>query len=309
MVVQGHVAQQRLLQVLAAAEPVGFENIGNAAVEALDHSVGSGRSRLGQPVFNPQRLAKLVKLMAATGLALSGCKEPVRELLAVVGQQLVDFDRAGLVQSFEEGFCTGGRLVGLDGHKHPACGPVNGDKQVAPLGLVLHLGQILHVHVQVARLVALERFVGLLGRGRLQCIQIAYTVAAQAPIQSRTRDIRAEKFTRDGEQIIEWQQQRAAQVHDHCLLGGGELGLQAVRSVGTIGEDLSLLPFVNRLLGNTETLGQDTSGLNAGSDLGAHGGRSAGVFVQGNHHGLALPVVSCRDSINSCKTARAMKSG
>ena len=102
MVVQGHVAQQRLLQVLAAAEPVGFENIGNAAVEALDHSVGSGRSRLGQPVFNPQRLAKLVKLMAATGLALSGCKEPVRELLAVVGQQLVDFDRAGLVQGLKK---------------------------------------------------------------------------------------------------------------------------------------------------------------------------------------------------------------
>lgn len=55
--------------------------------------------------------------------------------------------------------------------------------------------------------------------------------------------------------------------------------------------------------------GQYASGFSAGSDLGTHDGRGAGGPVQGNHHGLALPVVGCRNLVKCCKKARAMKSG
>ena len=73
MVIQGHVAQQCLLQTLAAAEPVGLQNIGNTAIETLDHTIGSECPGLGQSVLYAEHLAQLVKLMLAAGLTLAGC--------------------------------------------------------------------------------------------------------------------------------------------------------------------------------------------------------------------------------------------
>ena len=144
MVVQGYIAQQGLLHVLAAIEPVRLEHIGNAAIESFDHAIGSRCSGLGQPVFDSQFLAQPVELMVAAGLALPAGKQTVRELLAVVGQQLGDPDRTGLVQCPQKGLCTGGCLVGLELYEHPSRGPVDGHEQVAPLRFVLHLGQVLH---------------------------------------------------------------------------------------------------------------------------------------------------------------------
>ena len=43
VVVQRHVAQQGLLQILSIDKPVGLEYIGNASVEPLHHPVGLGR--------------------------------------------------------------------------------------------------------------------------------------------------------------------------------------------------------------------------------------------------------------------------
>ncbi len=51
----------------------------------------------------PSCLAQQVELVLAAGLALARGEQTVGELLAVVGQQLGDLDRAGLVQGFEEG--------------------------------------------------------------------------------------------------------------------------------------------------------------------------------------------------------------
>ena len=76
-------------------------------------------------------------------------KQAVCELLAVVGQQLGDPEWTGLVQCLQEGLRTGGRLVGLELHKHPARSPINGHEQIAPAALVLHLGQVLHIHVHI----------------------------------------------------------------------------------------------------------------------------------------------------------------
>ena len=211
--------------------------------------------------------------MVATGLALSGCKQTISKLLAVVGQQFVYLDRAGLVQGVQKGLGTGVCLVGLDGHKHSARGPVDSHKQVAPLCLVLHLRQVLHVHVQEPRLVTLEGLVGLLWSGRFEGIEIAYAVAAQAPVQPRARDSRAQKFARDGQQIIKRQQQGAAQMYHHDLLGRSQLCLQPVRCVRSVAKDLTFLPFVDRLLSNAVVLGKDGCGHRAGSDLCAHGRR------------------------------------
>ncbi len=61
-------------------------------------------------------------------------------------------------------------LVVFDGHEHPTRGPVIVDKQLAALGLVLHLGQLIHVHVQVPWLVELEPLVRLAGRLRLESV-------------------------------------------------------------------------------------------------------------------------------------------
>ena len=102
MVVQGHVTHERLLQIFTAGESMGFEHIGNTSVEALDHAVGAGRAWLGQAMFNVQGLAQLIKLMVASGLALTAGKQPVGELLAVVGQDFLDLDRTVLVQGVQE---------------------------------------------------------------------------------------------------------------------------------------------------------------------------------------------------------------
>ena len=54
MVVQGHVAHERLLQIFTTGESVCLEHIGNAPIEALDHAVGARRAWFGQAVFNVQ---------------------------------------------------------------------------------------------------------------------------------------------------------------------------------------------------------------------------------------------------------------
>ena len=84
---------------------------------------------------------------------------------------------------------AGSALVCLDGQEHPARSPVEGHKQVAPLGLVLHLRLVLNIHVPVARNVALECLVGLAERLRLEGIGVADAMAAQAPVQPRARDM------------------------------------------------------------------------------------------------------------------------
>lgn len=77
---------------------MGFEHIADTAIEALDHSVGLRGSGFGQAVLDAECLAPLVELVIAAGLALARGEQAAGELLAVVGQQLGDLDRAGLVQ-------------------------------------------------------------------------------------------------------------------------------------------------------------------------------------------------------------------
>ena len=113
MVVQVHIALERLAHILARYEAMRLQHIADASIEALHHPIGLGRSGLDEPVLNAQLLAQPVKLMVAAGLLDPTGKQPIRELLAVVGQQLGCLDRAGLVQGLQKRLGAGRCLVGL----------------------------------------------------------------------------------------------------------------------------------------------------------------------------------------------------
>jgi hypothetical protein len=53
-------------------------------------------------VFDTQGLAELIELVLTAGLAMPGAKQAVGELFTVVGEELGDLDRAGLVQGIEK---------------------------------------------------------------------------------------------------------------------------------------------------------------------------------------------------------------
>ena len=310
VVVELHIPQQSLLQVLPAVKVVRPEHVSDAAIEALDHPIRLGRSGLGQAVLYAQLLAQLVKLMLPSRLALSGGKQAIRELLAVVGEHLADPDRTSLGERFEKAARTGSRLVFLDRHKHPAGGAVYGHEQIAPAGLVLHLRQVFHIDVHIPWLIRLEGLVLGLGAGRHELAQITYAMAAQAAIEPRARGLGAQELPGNRKQIIQGQQEAAAQVHDDRFLRGTQGGLQAVCGVGAIDEGIALFPLVDGGLGDAVALGEHTCTLLAGGDLGAYCRGGAGVFVQGDHHGVRAPWLACScSSIRARKMARAMNRG
>ena len=121
MVVQGHVSHKRLLHIFTTGEPMGFQHIGNAPIEALEHAVGEGRAWFGQAVLNVQGLAQLIKLMVARGLTRATGKQPVGKFLAIVGQNFLHFDWASLAQGVEKraSGSGSGSLVALDLNEHP----------------------------------------------------------------------------------------------------------------------------------------------------------------------------------------------
>ena len=118
----------------------------------------------------------------------------------------------------------------------------------------------------------------------------------------------ADELARDSQQVIQGQQQGTPQVDDHDLLRRREHGLQMMGSVRAVPKDGALLPLVHRLFGDAKALGQDTGCLIAGRDLGTHGGRGAGILVQGHQNGFT-PRVDGKDSIRSCRTVLTMNSG
>ena len=68
-----------------------------------------------------------------TGGPVNSLPLSVSSLVILIGQVLCS--------AFQEGLCTGGCLVGLELHEHPAL-PDRWPRTIAPLRFVLHLGQI-----------------------------------------------------------------------------------------------------------------------------------------------------------------------
>ena len=114
---------------------------------------------------------------------LAQAKEPVGELLAIVCENGANADRTGAFKITQEAAGIGRRLVVVDTDKDPAGGPINRNEQITTRGLVLHLRKVLHVNVDVSRLVCLEAAVLGAGVLYLQIAQVAHAMATQATIQ------------------------------------------------------------------------------------------------------------------------------
>lgn len=101
---------------------------------------------------------------------------------------------------------------------------------VTPAALVLHLGQVLRVHVHIAWLAALE---GLVGHHRLLGLEggeVARVMAAQAPIRARARNIGTDEFPCHGQQVIQRPHQGTPQVNHHSFSCWREHRLQVIGS-------------------------------------------------------------------------------
>ena len=71
--------------------------------------------------------------------------EAVCEWASVVGEQVRDLYRRGLVQAKNELAAAGFGLVHIAAHEHLACGSVNGREKLMAAGLLEHLWQVFDV--------------------------------------------------------------------------------------------------------------------------------------------------------------------
>lgn len=285
LVVEPDESVQRRLQVMGAVEAMRLQNLRQSPVEALHHAVGLRMLGLGQSVLNAQRLAQRIKLMVSAGVFLAPPERPISELSAVVRQQRLDPERRRLVQRIEERSrgCCG--LLALDGDEHPACGAVDGHEDIAPLCLILHLRQVLHVHVDVARLIGFEGLdLSVLDLGLRQAID---ATPSQQSVQRRAAHRRLKELAHHRQQVVQRQAQVRAKVDDDLFLAGVERGLQPMRCVAAVFDRCALEPLADGELAHAKALRQ--LGFGALRLLNRQPGSRRGrrVLVQADkHHGL-----------------------
>ena len=254
-VVEVDVAQEGLLQVLAAVEAMALQDILDPAVEALDHAVRLRPHRRCEAMLDAEFCAEHVELVLACGRALAQAEQPVGESLAVVRQHAGDLHRRRALQVAQEAAGVGRGLRGIDSHEDPARRPVDRHEQIAAAVLVGHLGQILDVDVQVAGFVGLEAAMRGLGFLRLQRLQVAHPMPAQAAVEPRARDMRIEELAHHGQQVVERQKKRPAQRNRDGLLRRRQRRLQPVRHVAAVVDVVAAAPLPDRLLGDAVALG------------------------------------------------------
>lgn len=286
-VVQPHVSVQGLTQVLGAVEAVGLQHLLKPAVEPLDHAVGLWRARPGESVLNAQAVTQEVEFVIARGVLGAAAEQPVGELLAVVGQDGADHKRRCLGQLLEEAASGCGRLAPLDRDEHPAGGTVNGHEHVAARGFVGHLGQVLHVDVDVSRLIGLEG----LGRRSLgrRLGPLVNASAHQHPVQGRPTHHRVDEFAHHGKQVVQRQAQLLAQVDNPFLLPSVQRGLQPMRRVAAVFHRVAMFPALNGGAADAVLRSQFVLGGRRLLDLRPHRRGGCGVLVQRDHHAVWLP--------------------
>lgn len=260
----------------------------DAAVEALDHAVGLRLPGPDEMVLHVVLGAGLVKGVLARGLALTGSAEPVGKLLAVVGEDLADFERGLLNEVLEEAPGGVGRLRCCDLEEDPPGGPVDSHEEVFVAGFVRHLGQILDVNMDVAGRVILEGLdLGLLTpgalfvEGRLEGSEIGDTVAAQAPVKAGAGDPGIDELMDHCQQIIEGKQQRGAQLHRDQLLFRAHGGVNGLGRCWEIFNGVASLPLTHRGAVKAIFPGQSTLGELGLLDLPPNGRGRAGILVKG----------------------------
>ncbi len=161
VIIDVDVALQGLCQVLPGAKAVGRQDLADAAVKALNHTVGLGMARRDEAVLDGLCVTVPIAAMLIRRFPLTGRAEPVGEFLAVIGQDVGDLNGRGLEEIGQEALGAGGGLLRQDLNIDPARGAVDGAEQVATLVLVGHVRQVLNVDMDKAGGVVLE---GLIGR-------------------------------------------------------------------------------------------------------------------------------------------------
>ena len=278
MVVVGRQIQRQCgLQVACRRETRLLDQVADAPVEALDHAVRLGMARRAQAMFDAQGDATHVEGVAARGdPVLAG--ETVRELAAVVGEHLLNSHRGGLLEATKKVGAAGLGLVAVDAKEHPARGPVDGHEQVAPMGLIGHLWQVLDVDVQEAGLIVFEGLErgGLAFHHRLKALQVRDPVAAQAPVQTRAGNVGIDEFTRHRQQVVQRQQHHAPQLDNQHFLGRRQRRMQRVRTVRAVLRISTAFPLSGRRHGDVVLVGQLCQRCLGGMDFSACAGRCAG---------------------------------
>ena len=186
-------------------------------------------TRLDQAVFDAEQGTLAIERMLA-GRLFRLASEAVGELAAIVGQQFDDLHRRGRVQAAQEVGATGLALIAIDPQEDPSRGAVDGDEQVAPSALVGHLRQVFDVHVDEAGRVVLE---GFAHDRRVLVLDRAATdpMTLHTARQAGARDRGIEELPHHHQQVIQRQPERAANLHRHGLLRGGQRAMQGVRPV------------------------------------------------------------------------------
>jgi hypothetical protein len=88
------------------------EDFGDAPVEALDHAVGLRTVGLDEAVGDTLGGAEPVARVDSGGRSFARGTEAVDKLLAVIGEELGDFERGGLDQAREEDLGLSDTLLG-----------------------------------------------------------------------------------------------------------------------------------------------------------------------------------------------------
>ena len=94
--------------------------------------------------------------------------------------------------------------------------------------------KVFDVDMQEAGLMGLERLVWFRGCLVRQGVEIAHTMAVQAAIQTQAGQIGFEKLARDGQQVIQRQQQHPAQFDRDGFLRPGQRRRQLMRGVRAV---------------------------------------------------------------------------
>ncbi len=129
-VVEVDVAQEGLLQVLAAPEAMALKDILDPAVEAFDHTVRLRPHRGCKTMLDAEVRAEQVELVLSGGGASSQAEQPVGEGFSVVRQDLGNLHRRRALQVAQEPPRIGRGLRRVDAHEDPARRPVDGHEEV-----------------------------------------------------------------------------------------------------------------------------------------------------------------------------------
>ena len=122
LIIQPFIAFEGVYQFSGGAKDSVVEHLGDAPVEAFDHTDGMGAVRVNEVVVDAVGSAELLKLMLAGKGTLAGGTEAVGELFAIIRQNLGNFERGSLEQLSEKCTVLFDRLAGPHLQIYPAAG-------------------------------------------------------------------------------------------------------------------------------------------------------------------------------------------